>query len=111
MKGFCECVMPRRLEASHETPSSLINNSVSAFLIPPMNAQQSILSHLTILPLFNLLVSITHIYFADRLIQTCIRDVPSSSMAEGETDTQSLSHQPMHSSPELLAQAGTKSLT
>lgn len=58
MKGFCECFITRQLEASHDTPSSLINNSVYAFLIPPMNTQQSVLSHLTVIPLFTLSDSI-----------------------------------------------------
>lgn len=84
MKGFCECFMPRRLEASHETPSFFINNSVYAFLIPPMNAQQSVLSHLPVLPLFTRSVSIR---LADRHTLIGIRDVPCLSAAKGETDT------------------------
>ncbi len=66
MKGFCECFMPRQLEASHETPSSLINNSVYAFLILPMNAQTICFIPSYRPTSFTLSASITHIHFADR---------------------------------------------
>lgn len=84
IKGFCECFITRQLEASHDTPSSLINNSVYAFLIPPMNVQQSVLSHLTVLTSYRLWL---HQIGGQTLIQTHIRDVPCLSMARGETVT------------------------
>lgn len=62
-KAFVNALWRGSWKLHMRLPPSLINNSVYAFLIPPMNAQQSVLSHLTFLHLFTLSASIP---FVDR---------------------------------------------